>query len=68
MAEKPTKNIFFQGTCKPVKRWNVCIENQGNYVEEWCKFKFSIIVVIVIVVNYRNRVYIIIDLSSYIKI
>ena len=38
-------NIFFsEGIKKLVQWWKKCIEKQGDYVEKWCYYKFSIFI------------------------
>jgi hypothetical protein len=33
-----------EGMKKLVQRWKKCIEKQGDYVEKWCYYKFSIFI------------------------
>jgi len=55
--------FFSEGKKKLVQRWKKCIEKQGDYVEKWRYFKFSIFIEIKFVSVLR----IIIDLPMYIN-
>ena len=45
VARSSAKNIFFsEGKEKLLQRWKKCNEKQGDYVEKWCYYKFSIFI------------------------
>ena len=48
LAAQP-KKFFSEGINKLVQWWKKCIEKQGDYVEKWCYYKFSIFIEIKIV-------------------
>jgi len=60
LAAQP-KTSFSEGIKNLVQWWKKCIEKQGDYVEKWCCYKFSIFIEIKIVSVLR----IIIDSPTY---
>ena len=64
LAAQPKTFFFSEGIKKLVQRWKKCIENQGDYVEKWCYYKFYIFIEI----KFVSVVRIIIDSLTYIYI
>ena len=63
MARCSVKNSFSEGIKKLVQRWKKRIEKQGDYVEKWCYYKFSIFIEI----KFISVLRIIIDSPTYMK-
>jgi hypothetical protein len=59
-----TMSVLREGIKKLVQRWKKCTEKQGNYVEKWCYYKFSIF----IEMKFVSVLLIIIDSPTYIYI
>lgn len=58
MADHAIKKFSFAG----ISNMDKCVKKQGNYVKKWGEISIAVII------NFRNRVQINIDLHSYIKL